>query len=382
MNDSQAATTARQAINALLDGSTPNGVEPSTLGPFAGMYVEMVRAHELGGTVAARRAYAVYAKEDQSVAVLRAGEVASIRETWSTEKILTTVFPPPKWAVPGLLPVGMTILAGRPKLGKSWLALQKAVAVGTGGKVFEQSVDKGKVLYLALEDNPRRIQDRLHKQKAPREAAIDFRFEWAPLNQGGVADLELAISTGSYSLILVDTLSRALGRADQMDQAEMNDALGKLQRLALAKEVGILLVDHHRKTGVMGAGDVIDDVMGATSKASVADAAIGLYRNRGERSATLKVSGRDIDDKELALQWDPELFAWQYLGDAKEHVQGEKMREILEAIATLGQATHREVMEATGQDKGNSFKRIQDLLNRGQLRRIEGTPVRYAVITR
>jgi RecA-family ATPase len=69
--------------------------------------------------------------------------------------------------VPGLLPVGLVMLAGRPKQGKSWLALQMAVAVGTGGKLLGQDVPEGKTLYLALEDSARRIKSRLESQQAP-----------------------------------------------------------------------------------------------------------------------------------------------------------------------------------------------------------------------
>ena len=158
-------------------------------------------------------------------------------KVWSVAALLCAEFPEPKWAVPGLLPAGLVVLAGRPKLGKSWLALQIAVAVGTGGVVLTRQVEKAKVLYLALEDNPRRIQDRLGKQQSPANAAVDFHFEWPALvdKQGKVGtDLLVAsIAAVGYKLVIIDTISRALGHADQLDQADMNVAFGALQRLAM-----------------------------------------------------------------------------------------------------------------------------------------------------
>ena len=70
----------------------------------------------------------------------------------TADKILTTDWPEPTWAVPELLPVGLSILAGKPKLGKSWMALQIAQAVASGGRALNKQVEAGPVLYLALED--------------------------------------------------------------------------------------------------------------------------------------------------------------------------------------------------------------------------------------
>lgn len=374
---------ARYAVGALLDGKSPNGVTPAQLGPFGDLYAEMLRAHQAGGTEAARRIYVAYAERDAEVAALRAADPEPPRQVWSVADLLNTDFPDPIWAVPGLLPVGLVVLAGRPKLGKSWLALSIAVAVGCGGQVLGRQVEKGRVLYLALEDNPRRLQDRLRKQKAGAGAAIDFRFEWAPLTRQGTADLLQAINESGYSLVVIDTVSRALGKADQLDQADMNVTFGSLQRLAMDKEICLLLVDHHRKSAG-GAGDVIDDVMGATSKAGVADAALGLYRERGQATATLKVSGRDVDDQELALRWDVQLFCWQVAGTAAGVKAVSVQTDILMSLKELGgKATVTKVANWLNKDKGNIYREVQELVAKGKVRREEekeGVEVPYTLV--
>lgn len=383
---SNTATIARVAIGAMLDGQAPNGVVASDLGPFADVYAEMVRAYGSGGTPATRKVYAAFAGRDAMVAALMAGDPEPPKKVWTVADLLSAQFPEPKWAVPGLLPTGLVVLAGRPKLGKSWLSLQWAVAVGSGGVVLGRRVERGKVLYLALEDNPRRIQDRLSKQRTTTAADVDFRFEWPALvgkngAQIGTTALMEAANENAYSLIIIDTISRALGHADQLDQADMNVAFGSLQRMAMERNICLLLVDHHRKSAG-GVGDVIDDVMGATSKVGVADAAIGIYRERGKADAILKVSGRDVDDQELAINFDRDLFTWQLLGTAAGIKSESVQSNIVTAITELGgSSTVAKVAEWLKKDRSNTHKEMTELVAKGILIRggKKGREVAYSI---
>src|SRR6478735_3104121 len=84
------------------------------------------------------------------------------RTSWTAAELLAADLPRPRWAVDGLFPEGLAFMAGAPKLGKSWLALSLGIAVGCGGVALSKvDVDQGDVLYLALEDNARRLQERL-----------------------------------------------------------------------------------------------------------------------------------------------------------------------------------------------------------------------------
>jgi RecA-family ATPase len=84
------------------------------------------------------------------------------RTSWTAAELLAADIPQPKWAIEGLLPEGLAFFAGAPKLGKSWFALGLGIAVASGGYALGKiPVDEGEILYLALEDNPRRLQSRL-----------------------------------------------------------------------------------------------------------------------------------------------------------------------------------------------------------------------------
>ena len=102
--------------------------------------------------------------------------VESLSGIFNAAELQGMEFPPINWVVPGVLPEGLTILAGKPKLGKSWLALDMALAVAGGGAVLGRECEPGPVLYLALEDNQRRLQRRLNR--------IEPHLSWP-------ADLEL-----------------------------------------------------------------------------------------------------------------------------------------------------------------------------------------------
>lgn len=283
------------------------------------------------------------------------------RTTWTAAELLAATFPEPRWLVPGLLPEGLTLLAGRPKLGKSWLALQIACAVGTGGHALGQAVASAEVLYLALEDAPRRIQARMRAQCWPATARVRFEFSWPDLvHEGGLGPLQDILTQRGYGLVVVDTLSRA-ARYDQNDVAEATAVLATLQRLALERGAAIVCVDHHRKPAG-SAVDLVDDLLGSTAKAATADCLWALYRERGKRGAVLKVTGRDVDDRELAVEWHADTCAWQALGEAGDVARQESRQRVLQALADLGgAATTAEIADHLNGDRGNVSRALADL---------------------
>jgi hypothetical protein len=283
--------------------------------------------------------------------------------------ILTTDWPEPVWAIPNLLPVGLTILAGRPKVGKSWLALQIDSAVASGGHALGEPVEQGPVLYLALEDPPRRLKERMVKQGWPSNLPADFmclgEFEKqiGDLCNGGGERLARQIELKGYRLVVIDTLSRAVS-GDQNDVAAMTLALTPIQEMAHAYNCAAMLVDHHRK-GTGAGPDAITDILGSTAKGAMADTAWGLYKERGKVGAKLAITGRDVEEQILALSWDQELGCWQCEGDAHELELTERKQEILDALEELGWAGVVDIADAVGRGKGAVCKDLADLVNDG-----------------
>jgi hypothetical protein len=309
--------------------------------------------------------------------------------TWTAAEILTTDWPEPVWAVPGILPVGLCMLAGKPKAGKSWLALQIAQAVATGGMALGRRVERGPVLYLALEDTPRRLQDRMRHQGWPATAAgeAEFmtlaRFETELGNLAtpdGIRRLAGQMHAKRYRLVVIDTLSRAI-RGDQNDADRMTAALSPLQGAALDLNCVVMMIDHHRKFS-MADTDPILDLGGSVAKGGTADCLWGLYREQGKAGAILHILGRDVDEIRLKLGHDPVTRCWQCEGDA-DRLTTDAEQETLEAVLSLGRCQLGDVVTALGREdaeKGKVHTFLQGLVEKGHLvRSKEGRHVFYDV---
>lgn len=291
--------------------------------------------------------------------------------------LLTKHHSDPIWAVPRLIPVGLTLLAGRPKVGKSWLSMQIALAVATGGLVLGQRVDIGRILYLALEDSERRLQQRMKAQgwqaDAPGQVKFmlseAFRDEIEHLNAGGGHRLIKHLEKEQYRLLVIDTFSRAF-RGDQNDSGEMTAALDLLQSTMNRLEVACIIIDHHTKP--KGADpNPIDDILGSSAKSAVADTLIGLYKEQGKAGAKLYVKGRDVEERTLQLKWDETLHCWQSEGDAADCEAAEQRQAIVEALQSMGASQVSEAADHLGVNKGYLHRQLQALVGAGVVLRFQ-----------
>ncbi|MBI5954414.1 MAG: AAA family ATPase [Chloroflexi bacterium] len=291
--------------------------------------------------------------------------------TTKASDILEEIFPPVPFIIPEYLPPGLAFISGKPKIGKSWLVLQLALSVATGGKSLGKDVRQGRVLYLALEDSKRRLQDRMNKQGWTRDAArqVDFYLfdefheEIGALNAGGGKRLLAHIESQKYGLVIVDTFSRAF-RGDQLKTDEMTDAISPVQSHAVNSNYAFLVVDHMPKNTGQGT-DPILHIYGATGKAGVIDTGWGLYKEQGKHGAKLHVVGRETEEKILQLSFSHDGFYWQCDGDAYEIQITESKREILEALQEMGKVTASDIAKALSKDLSNILKSLHDLCNSG-----------------
>jgi hypothetical protein len=270
-----------------------------------------------------------------------------------------------------LLPEGLTFLVGSPKIGKSWLALDTALAVALGGKALGSiDVDQGAVLYFALEDNKRRMQKRIRallgKQHFPEALTITHRCP--PLGAGLEQEITSWLTaTPSTRLVIVDTLARVRKQRRRNGDKYQEDAdtIAKLQTLATNHNVAILVVHHDRKAE---AEDVLATISGTFGLSGSADGALMLKRSRGEADATLFVTGRDIEnEQELALRF---LHgAWLLMGDAKEYAITKERQDILSLLKPGNKALPpREIAEALGKNNGAIRRLLAKMVEDGQVK--------------
>ena len=160
-------------------------------------------------------------------------------------------FRPLKWVIADILPEGCYLLSARPKVGKSWLALQICLAVAMGNDLWGRKVVQGGAIYLALEENQRRLQKRLSQLNEGWASAksLTLHTEWPRFQQGGLEHLENAIKTLTPRVVVIDTLAKvrpSTGRNANAYEADYN-AVAPLTTLASKYRCCILIVTHNRK---------------------------------------------------------------------------------------------------------------------------------------
>ncbi len=297
---------------------------------------------------------------------------AAPRTSWTATEIMAMDFPEPKWAIPGLLAEGVTLLAGAPKIGKSWLALNVSTAVAAGGKALGKiDVLAGDVLYLALEDSPRRLQSRLTKVlgKDAAPARLTFAIYCEALPAGGAARIAEWLSAHPEArLVVVDVFARVRGAVPNANISSYDAdylAMGALKRLADQFGVAILVVHHTRKAA---SEDFLDAVSGTNGLAGSADAVVVFRRNRGRADAELHVTGRDIEEAEYALNFDAKLGAWQMLdGPASDYDLSDTRRLILDHLRTVSAATPKQISDTLEPNYEATTKTCRRMVESDQL---------------
>ncbi len=258
---------------------------------------------------------------------------------FTLQELLDRQLPPIQWAIPDILPEGLMLLAGKPKLGKSWLALSVALAVAAGGVALgTYPVTQGEVLYLALEDNERRLQARAQQLLASMTTVpntIAFELRWPRLDQGGLLHLEEYLKAHPHvRLVVIDTWARVSPKAQHRQRSQYEDeyeALTPLKYLADTYRVSILAIHHLRK---MRGDDVLDEITGSIGLTGAVDGALILKRERGQHEASLFVTGRDIEhEQQLALRFDAQTALWTLVGNAEEVRRTKERQDILDLLS-------------------------------------------------
>jgi hypothetical protein len=227
-------------------------------------------------------------------------------------------FEPLKFSVEKILPHGLFILAGSPKVGKSWLALDLCQAVATGGKLWEFPAEQSSALYLALEDNYNRLQGRLGKFEA---AVLDIsRLHLATtsfgIHDGLIEQIHHFLAThAKTNLIVIDTLEhiRNGGMEKTLYSYDYQD-MTKLREITSKHKVTLLLVHHTRKTSD---ADPLNTISGSTGLIGAVDGVFVLEKaSRTENAARLTIANRDTEGFCFNLQFDSEKCRWNFMGNA------------------------------------------------------------------
>ena len=238
-------------------------------------------------------------------------------ETMTAEQLQSAPYSPEPFLVEELLPEGLHILAGAPKIGKSWLALWICLCVAQGQTLWNFTTTQGEVLYLSLEDSYRRIQSRLFDLTEDALPTLHFAILADTLKHGLEQQIEQFLTEHpTTKLVVIDTLQRVRSAgSDSNLYANDYQEIGLLKKLADKRHIAILLIHHLRK---LHDDDPMNMISGSTGLSGAADSTFVLQKSsRLANIASLHCTGRDIADCTVKLEFGEEDHVWKLLEDSK-----------------------------------------------------------------
>lgn len=241
-------------------------------------------------------------------------------ETYRAQSLEGVELKRPQMIVEDLLPVGLTVLAGSPKLGKSWLALQLCCCVAEMKPFLGRQTAEGAVLYLDLEGSPIRLQDRLSQLGFGYPRYLDVAHKSPKTDENGFLH-----SLGDWyeqcdpipRLVVIDTIVRVKGAGQRGKNAYENDSdiFAPLQEFALKNGIAIVCVTHLKKNDRFSGTeqDWLERISGSMGLSGISDNIWGLFRKRGENTAFFRTSSRDVEAGDMVLRFENGL--WSFVSD-------------------------------------------------------------------
>lgn len=298
----------------------------------------------------------------------------SYMKTVTMQELYQDIYSKKPPVIEGLLYQGTYLFVGSPKIGKSFFMAQLAYHVSTGTPLWDYPVKKGTVLYLALEDDYRRLQERMYRMFGTDSTEnLYFSVSSKPLGNGLTDQLSGFIREHPDTmLVIIDTLQKIREvDSDSYSYAKDYEIINQLKQFSDSWGICLLLVHHTRK---QKSSDNFDMISGTNELLGCADGAFMLYKEtRTSNKATLEISGRDQQDQKIHLIRDEEKLCWNF-EKAETELWKEPPEPLLECIANLvteenptWQGTATELIEKLGLDMKPNVVSLKLNVNAGRL---------------
>ena len=232
---------------------------------------------------------------------------------YSSEYIMNTPMKPIEYCVDGLISQGLFVLAGAPKVGKSWLALDMCLSIAKGEKVLGKETLCGHAVYLSLEDSLIRLQNRLYELTDEPSDNLNFAIMAESISNGLPEQIEYCRKRfDDLKIVVIDTLQKVRNESESSYSSDYKE-LSVLKSLADKLGIAIVLVHHTRKCSD---GDPFNMISGSTGLSGCVDGSMVLIESkRGSRKAKLYCVGRDIENQEINVVF--ERSRWKVSDEIK-----------------------------------------------------------------
>jgi len=264
------------------------------------------------------------------------------------------------WILDGILPAGgMSLLVAKPKVGKTTLAFNLAVAVSRGEDFLGRRTEQGPVVYLALEEKKGEIKKKLSAAGITNEP-LHFHFGSAPVN--AMAEVEMLIQKTGARLLIIDVLQKFCRLRDLNDYAIVTNALEPLMAAARRQGCHILLTHHAGKADRPDG----DDILGSTGLLGGVDTSIHIKKRDKRRTFfTIQRYGEDTPETVIELREDGSLEAT----GSRQDVEIEEVKPLILAAVKTETLAKTEIYERIEKGKTIVSKAVDLLVETGQLNR-------------
>lgn len=247
---------------------------------------------------------------------------ATERDSFTCRELMSMQIEPTDWIIKDMLPTGLAFLCAKSKYRKSWMALQMCLAIAEGRSFLEHQTIQYDTLYYALEDTKARLADRTAKMLKGKEPSDKVHFVLkADCIEKGLTEkiTEELENYPNIKLVIIDTLQKVRGSMSRDDTLYGNEykEMSKIKDYADKHKICIMFVHHLRK--MSDENDIFNTMSGSTALMGAADTIFVISKKkRTDEDATLSMTGRDVEQKELVINFNNTEYMWEVEGTPEE----------------------------------------------------------------
>ena len=279
------------------------------------------------------------------------------------------------WLWDNCLPMaGLSILAAKPKAGKSTVARCLIASVAVGEPFLGRDVTAGKVVYLALEERRDLVAAHFDTMKVPgHNVLVAFSLPGYDVMNA----IEAMVREIKPVLVVIDPLQKAMRMSDTNDYAEVSKALYPLGDMARRLGPHIMLVHHlGKRTSTHG-----DAILGSTALFGAVDTACLLDLDRKRRIfSTLQRYGEAFGETTLVHSMET---GWTTVGGAYD-AAGRLGQALLTAMADGNEVNRAGLILRVQGKTRDIFTSLELLVDAGLVARTglgaKGSPFLYRLV--
>ena len=283
------------------------------------------------------------------------------------------------WNIEDVLPAGTMLLFGKPKKGKSFLALMLAISIAAGRRVFGRPTSRSRVLYLGLEDSRRRLKQRAIKCAESLEvgpADFDDRLhldtECARIDAGLLDELHAWMRRHpDTGVIVIDMLKKITAAANAKslydEQSRVGDALTKFCHVY--PRLSVIVIHHSRKAE---SDDPFDLVSGTTGLTGSYDNLAAITDTEGR--LVLHLTGRDIESAGIPLRMTEGGMYTLAMPTSEEQAtanMSRTRRRVFDAVPASRPEERAQIVEHTGLDRATVDQQLRKLAAAGLIKKVD-----------